>query len=171
MRSDAALLAEINQHNEAQVNLTITTLDEGLARLVEPMAPRPLLRVAAVRALANAGVRVMVLAHPVMPLINDAEESLDAIAAVAKQNGASSFSAAPLFLKPCSAQVFLPFLEEKFPHLAGRYRERYRDRAYLKGFYPDLIQERVQRIVARHGLQPRERAKGPEYWNPQIPLF
>ena len=58
----------------------------------------------------DAGVPVSVLAHPVMPLINDSEESLDRVCAAAARNGASSFSAAPLFLKPCAAQVFLPFL-------------------------------------------------------------
>ena len=71
-----------------------------------------------------------------MPLINDSEESLERVCAAAARNGASSFSAAPLFLKPCAAQVFLPFLEERFPHLVRRYRERFEKTAYLKGHYP-----------------------------------
>src|SRR5208282_1235943 len=98
------------------------------------------------------------------------EESLDRVCAAAARNGASSFSGAPLFLKPCSAQVFLPFLEERFPHLVRRYKERYENNAYLKGHYPEMIRERVRAIVARHGMQPRDAAYLPEEWEPQPQL-
>lgn len=173
VREDADLIAAIAKQNRIQVNLTITTIDEALARLLEPMAPRPSLRLRAIRVLSEAGIRVTVLAHPVMPLINDSEASLDAIAAEAKKYGAVSFSAAPLFLKPCSAQVFLPFLQQHFPHLAKKYRERYRENAYLKGAYPELVRERLARITARHGLESREAEHSPEYWDqePQLHLF
>src|SRR5262249_40924120 len=117
---DAKLLGEVARRNRVHVNVTVTTLDPALARLLEPMAPRPDLRLEAVRALHESGVRVSVLAHPVMPLINDSETALDAICAEAAKAGASGFSAAPLFLKPCSKQVFFPFLQEHFPHLVRR---------------------------------------------------
>jgi DNA repair photolyase len=170
---DAELLGELARRNVVHINLTITTVDEELARLMEPMAPRPALRIAAVQKLAGAGVRVTVLASPVMPLINDSEESLDAVCAAASSAGAQSFSAAPLFLKPCSAHVFLPFLAERFPHLVRRYRERYESSAYLKGHYPDTIRERVQRIRERYKMQPRDAEYRPEDWQPepQLGLF
>jgi DNA repair photolyase len=136
-------------------------LDDALARLLEPRAPRPALRLGAVKKLTDAGVAVGVLAHPVMPLINDSEESLDQICEVAAQNGASFFSAAPLFLKPCAQQVFFPFLEQHFPHLVRRYRERYEQNAYLRGHYPEMIQERVRKIRDRHGLIAREMPEWP----------
>jgi DNA repair photolyase len=158
---DAALMARIARGNRIRVHLTITTLDERLARLMEPLAPRPSLRLAAVKKLTEAGVPVSVLAHPVMPLINDSEESLDRVCAAAARNGACSFSAAPLFLKPCAAKVFLPFLEERFPHLVRRYRERFEKAAYLKGHYPAMIAERVERIRARHKLTPRQDLEWP----------
>jgi hypothetical protein len=55
----------------------------------------------------------------------------------------------PLFLKPCSRKVFLPFIAERFPQFARRYRERYERAAFLKGDYPALIKERVARIRNR----------------------
>jgi DNA repair photolyase len=170
---DAELLGEIARRNIVHINLTITTLDEELARLIEPMAPRPDLRIGAVKKLADAGVRVTVLASPVMPLINDSEESIEAVCAAASSAGARSFTASPLFLKPCSAQVFLPFLAERFPHLVRRYRERYEKDPYLKGHYPDMIRERVQRIRARYRVEPRDAEYRPEDWQPepQLPLF
>jgi DNA repair photolyase len=169
---DAALMAQIGQKNKIRVHLTITTLDERLARLIEPRAPRPALRLAAVQSLTEAGVPVSVLANPVMPLINDSEESLDQVCAAAARNGASSFSAAPLFLKPCAAQVFLPFLEEHFPRLVRRYRERFEKVAYLKGHYPEMIAERVERIRARHQLGRRREPEWPEpFPGDQLDLF
>ena len=158
---DAELLGQISRRNAVRVNLSITTLDDALARLLEPRAPRPALRLGAVKKLTDAGVAVGVLAHPVMPLINDSEESLDQICEVAAQNGASFFSAAPLFLKPCAQQVFFPFLEQHFPHLVRRYRERYEQNAYLRGHYPEMIQERVRKIRERHGLIAREMPEWP----------
>jgi len=166
---DAKLLAEIGRRNTVGVHLTITTLDDGLARLLEPRAPRPSLRLEALRKLTGAGVRVSVLAHPVMPLINDSEESLGAVCRAAAENGASSFSAAPLFLKPCAQQVFLPFLEERFPHLLRRYREPFEKSAYLQGAYPEMIKERVQTIRSRYRMKTRETPEWPE--PDQLELF
>src|ERR1700683_4182405 len=169
---DAALMSRIARKNRIRVHLTITTLDEGLARLLEPLAPRPALRLAAVAKLAEAGVPVSVLAHPVMPLINDSEASLDGVCAAAVRSGATSFSAAPLFLKPCAQSVFLPFLEQRFPHLVRRYRERFEKSAYLKGHYPEMIAERVQRIRERHKLAARREPESPEpFQDDQLELF
>jgi hypothetical protein len=74
-----------------------------------------------------------------------------------------------LFLKPCSAQVFLPFLEERFPHLVRRYRERFEKNAYLRGHYPEMIAERVERIRARHKLTARQSIEWP--LDDQLELF
>jgi DNA repair photolyase len=170
---DAALMACILRCNRIRVHLTITTLDEGLARMLEPRAPRPALRLGAVKKLTESGIPVSVLAHPVMPLINDSERSLDRVCAAAARAGASSFSAAPLFLKPCSYQVFLPFLEQRFPHLVRRYRERFERSAYLKGAYPETIAKRVEHIRARHNLTERSAPESPlpESFDDQLELF
>ena len=158
---DVALMARISRKNRIRVHLTITTLDERLARLLEPRAPRPELRLGAVRTLSQAGIAVSVLAHPVMPLINDSEASLDRVCEAAVRSGATSFSAAPLFLKPCAAKVFLPFLEQRFPHLVRRYRERFETSAYLKGHYPEMIAERVEKIRARYKITNRHAPEWP----------
>jgi DNA repair photolyase len=170
---DAALMARIARKNRIRVHLTITTLDERLARLLEPLAPRPELRLGAVQTLSKAGIPVSVLAHPVMPLINDSEASLDRVCEAAARSGATSFSAAPLFLKPCSLKVFLPFLEQRFPHLVRRYRERFEKSAYLKGHYPEMIAERVERIRSRYNLDRRREPESPAppFQDDQLELF
>ena len=108
-----------------------------------------------------------------MPLINDSESSLEALAADAASAGAAAFWANVLFLKPCAYQVFLPFLEERFPHLVRKYREQYDRAAYLRGAYPEMIHERVEQVRKRHGLDRKSDDREPELWphDPQIPLF
>jgi DNA repair photolyase len=161
---DADLLGSIGRTNKLCVNMTVTTTDAKLARLLEPMAPRPDLRLQAVRTLADSGVRVHVLANPVMPLITDSEANLEAVCRAAAQAGAKSFSASPLFLKPCSKQVFLPFVQQHFPHLYTRYRDRYERQAYLTGAYPEKVAVLVQKLVAKYRLAARDADYDPPEW-------
>jgi DNA repair photolyase len=171
---DIEVFREINRRNYLTLVLTITTLDRDLARLLEPLAPRPDLRLNAVRKLSAAGLRVAVNLAPIMPLINDAEPSLDAVAKAAARAGAEHLGGNVVYLKPCAQKVFFPFLEEHFPAYLRRYRERFERSAYLRGDYPDMIRERIDRIRSRYNLRPREEGRAePELWpqDPQMTLF
>jgi DNA repair photolyase len=128
---------------------------------MEPYAPRPDLRLAAVAKFAEAGIRVGVIASPVLPMITDSASSLDAIGAAAKRAGAVTFSANVLFLKPCSQRVFFPFLEQQFPHLFARYKANYEHEAFINGPYPDRIRQLVKQIRERYGLFARDAGEAP----------
>jgi DNA repair photolyase len=164
---DVDVLQEIARRHYVRISVTVTTVDGELARLLEPMAPRPDLRLAAVRALSDAGFEVVVGCSPVMPLINDSVESLEGVARAAAAAGADRLWANVLFLKPCAYQVFLPFLEERFPQLVRKYRERYARVAYLRGAYPEMIQQRVEQVRKIHGLDRPGEVCEPELW-PQV---
>jgi DNA repair photolyase len=170
---DIPLFVELKRSNVLHVSLTITTLDTELARLLEPRAPRPDLRLAAVERLAQAGISVGVNPNPIMPLLTDSEQSLDALAAAAATAGATGFGGGLLFLMPSAQKVFFPFLEEKFPHLIKRYRERFEKSPYLRGPYQEAIRERVRRIRERHGLSSSPADYQPELWagEEQLELF
>jgi DNA repair photolyase len=170
---DIDLLKEVSRRHYLSVHMTVTTTDRELARLIEPFAPRPDLRLCAVGKLSRAGLQTRVSCSPVMPLINDSELSIDAVAQAAARAGAQRFWWNVLFLKPCSKQVFLPFVEERFPSLARRYKERYGRAAYLRGAYPDMIRERVERIRKRYGLDCSPPQDEPQLWPrpAQIELF
>ena len=167
---DIDLLQEIARRHYLSIAITVTTADPDLARLIEPLAPRPDLRLAAVTKLNDAGLRAVVFCAPILPLINDSDSSLDALAQAAAQAGARGFGGNVLFLKPCAQQVFLPFLEERFPSLIRRYRERFSRDAYLRGDYPERIKERVRRARRNHGLDRAERQPEPEMWPRDIQL-
>ncbi len=170
---DIDILQEVSRRHSVTVILTITTLDCHLARALEPLAPRPDLRIEAVRALARAGIRVSVNVSPVLPLINDSELSIGKVAKAAAEAGAVGLGANVVFLKDCAKSVFFPFLQERFPTLVRRYEERFRDGAFLGGAYPDVIRERVRRIRRQHGLDAAGSPAQPELWprDPQLTLF
>ena len=142
---DLDLLQEVARSNKLSVHITVTTLDVDLARILEPRAPRPDLRLDAVRTLSQAGLRVGVSCSPVVPAITDSPRDLETLIRAAAEAGADYVFANPLFLKPCSADVFLPFLEQNFPHLVQNYRRRYEDRAFL----PPAYAKRLSRLIAQ----------------------
>jgi DNA repair photolyase len=171
---DIDLFTEISRRNYLTLVITITTLDRELARLLEPLAPRPDLRLQAVRKLSAAGLRVSVNLAPVLPLINDSEPGMDAVAKASARAGAVQLGGNVVFLKDCAQKAFFPFLEQHFPDLVRRYKERFERAAYLSGAYPDTIRERLERIRRRYGLGKREDPiPEPELWprDPQMTLF
>ena len=149
---DTDLLKQVSEHNSLFVNLTITTLDVKLARILEPRAPRPDLRLNAVRELCAAGIKAGVICAPVLPGITDKPASLEAVVRATKQAGGKYIYANPLFLKPCSASVFLPFLEKEFPHLVPEYRKRFGERAFVSKAYAKRISELMKQLRKKYGI-------------------
>jgi DNA repair photolyase len=153
---DIDVLRRIAARSEISVNLTVTTTRTRLARLLEPRAPRPDLRLAAVGELRRAGLAAGVFAMPLLPGITDGEEDLDALARAASQAGAAWFGASVLFLMPSSREQFLPFLRKKFPQLARQYQELYGGgRAYPPEEYRREIAARVAALRRKYRLASR----------------
>ncbi len=160
---DLALLQRVAGSNQLSVHITVTTLDSDLARILEPRAPRPDLRLDAVRALSQAGLRVGVSCSPVVPGITDSPKDLESVVRAAAEAGADYVFANPLFLKPCSAAIFLPFLEQNFPHLATTYRERYQDRAFLAPAYAKRLSQLVRSLREKYKITRADRHDRPVY--------
>ena len=149
---DAEILRRVAERNQIFVNVTVTTVDVELARKLEPRAPRPDLRLNAVRQLNLAGVDAGVICAPVLPDITDRPRDLDALVKAASDAGAKYIYANPLFLKPCSAAVFLPFLEESFPALVDNYKKRYEGRSFLPKGYAQRLSQLMAALRQKHGF-------------------
>src|SRR5437763_12589731 len=152
---DIDLLQRIAERSNLGIDITITTLRAGLTRLLEPRAPRPDLRLAAVKQLREAGLSVGVSASPLIPGITDREGDLEAVAEAAREAGAQWFFSGVLFLMPSSAKQFLPFVREKFPRLAKQYEQWYARNGYAPEEYRRKASERVARIREKYGFQSR----------------
>ena len=150
---DVDVLRQVARRNRLSVSLTITTLKVDLARILEPRAPRPDLRLEAMRQLNQAGINAGVICAPVLPGITDSPRDLEALVRATAEAGGKHIFANPLFLKPCSAAVFLPFLEKEFPRLAESYRQRFQDRAFLPKTYHERLSKLMARLRQKYGIR------------------
>jgi DNA repair photolyase len=155
---DIPLLQRIAERNTLVLHLTITTPNASLARLLEPRAPRPDLRLRTVARLRQAGLSTGILCSPLLPGITDTGKALDGMAKRAKDAGAGFFCAQPLFLKPCSKEIYLGFIREHFPALEPMYRQRFDDAAFVSRAYRNRIEELVKTVCAKYALGRRRDA-------------
>ena len=110
---DMDILSEMAAKGLAKVALSVTTLDPGLARAMEPRAATPARRLEALRTLANAGIPTAVMVAPIIPAINDAEVEriLDAAADAGVTEAGYVMLRLPLEIK----DLFREWLGEHFP--------------------------------------------------------
>jgi DNA repair photolyase len=168
---DIAVLQKIAARSTVYINITVTTLRPRLARLLEPRAPQPDLRLAAVQALREAGFATGVFLSPILPGITDSEENLEAVAQGARGAGALWLAGGVVFLMPASQKIFFPFLDARFPKLARRYREWFTRNGYAPEAYRKQMSERMARLRANYGLGARPwEAQQREWHSPQLLL-
>jgi DNA repair photolyase len=114
------------------VDFSIPTLDRDVWRHTEPGTPNPRLRMDAVRTFNEAGIPSGVLAAPLLPGISDAADQVDEVLRAAADAGARFASTMMLHVKPGLRAHWFSWLEMNHPELVGRYRELYRDRAFIE---------------------------------------
>jgi DNA repair photolyase len=118
---DIETLVEINQVYAA-VSFTVTTADDELSKIVEPGAPRSSQRFAAMRTLADRGIRTGVILMPVLPFIEDNEDNIAAILEKAGQSGASYIiPSLGMSLRDRQRSYYYDKLDIHFPGLKEQY--------------------------------------------------
>ena len=113
---DIDILKPMAERGLVKVAVSITTLDAGLARAMEPRAPAK--RLMALEKLANAGIPAAVMVAPVIPAVNDSE--IEAILKAASAAGAGEAGYVMLRLPLEVREVFTGWLEERLPDRAAR---------------------------------------------------
>jgi DNA repair photolyase len=160
---DLDLLQQINRRSRLSVNFSLITLKRRLQRILEPRAPRPALRLAALQKLTGAGIRCNVLMMPMIPGITDAPLAIEGVIRAARQAGASAVWWRSLFLKPAAARRFLPFIVENFPTEQKRFAEWYSRSAYPPSSYEDSLRPIFERLKRKYGFtSDDERGAGTE---------
>jgi DNA repair photolyase len=149
---DLDLLGRISARSSLQVNMTVTTLDRNLARILEFRAPRPDLRLQALRQLREAGITAGVTVSPILPDITDSQANLETVIAAAREHEATHIHHNVLFLKPLAQQAFFAFLERHFPHLRRRYGARYARSAFLDRGYKDRVSALMRSLKSKYGF-------------------
>ena len=160
---DLDILTPMAAKGLASVAVSVTTLDGPLARRLEPRAPAPAKRLAAIDGLAKAGVPVTVLAAPVIPALNDQE--LEDIVARAAAAGATAAGYILLRLPGEVADLFGEWLRTHYPARAERvlsrlranrdgalYRSDWGTRRTGTGAEAELLAARFQAALRRAGM-------------------
>lgn len=125
---DTELYRSIQSHSPVICKITVTTTDDALAAKLEPGAPLPSRRLAAVEGLAKAGIFTGVLLMPVLPFLEDSEENVLAVTEAAANAGAKFvYAAMGVTMREGQREYFLRQLDRAFPGqgLGERYQKRY----------------------------------------------
>lgn len=166
---DIDLIAPMAAEGLAAVSVSVTTLDDDLARKMEPRAPAPRRRLQMIERLARAGIPVRIQVSPLIPALTDHE--LEAVMQAGRDAGAAYANSIPLRLPLEVADLFRRWLETTFPDRAARVMGRVRElhggkdydpafgaRMRGQGLWADLIHQRAdlarRRLKLNEGLPP-----------------
>ncbi|AEM39429.1 Radical SAM domain protein [Pyrolobus fumarii 1A] len=148
--------ADVLARGNTAVTITITTLDDELARKLEPGAPSPRERIEAIRRLHEYGVPVGIRLDPLLPHLNDDEESIREVLEAAHDAGARFVVTSTYKARPDNLKRVI----ETFPELRDLYERMYkRDGTWMHGYWYlpankrlEMIM-RVKRIADKLGLE------------------
>lgn len=160
---DLDIIAPAAKLGLAAVAISVTSLDPNIHRTLEPRAPAARKRLAAIRALTNAGVPAYVSVAPIIPQITDHE--IEAIVAAAAEAGARGGFCLPVRLPHEVAPLFRAWLDEHYPDRAAKVMAtiqamrggkdndpNFFSRMKGKGPWGDLIRTRFELAARKHGL-------------------
>jgi len=160
---DLDILGAMAADRLCEVGISLTTLDAGLARAMEPRAPAPQRRLAIISALSNAGVPVRLMMAPLIPGLTDHE--IEAIMTEAKAAGAQTAWWSPLRLPLEVSPLFQDWLARHRPNHAAKVMKLVREmrggrdndpgfhsRFRGQGAYAEMLSLRVRKARARLGF-------------------
>ncbi|MGY6214738.1 PA0069 family radical SAM protein [Methylolobus aquaticus] len=161
---DLDLLVAMAERRLVEVQISITTLDGQLARVMEPRATAPARRLETVRTLADAGVPVRLMVAPLIPFVNDAD--LENLVTEGARHGAQSAGYIVLRLPLEIKDLFREWLEAHFPLRAHRvlacvtelhdgqlYNPQFGKRQTGTGIFADLLRQRFAIALRKSGMR------------------
>ena len=185
MTRDADLLGELAAHQAAAVNISVTSLDPKLQRILEPRTSTPRARLDAISQLRQAGVPVGVMVAPIIPGLTDHE--VPAILQACADAGAQFAGYTVVRLPYAVAPLFERWLEEHFPdrkekvlgrirHLRGGERlndPRFQSRMRGEGIFAEQISALFSIGCRRAGMGQRPELSTMAFRRPneQLSLF
>ncbi len=147
-------IADATGPRGAVVSFTITTPDDELARKLEPGAPPPSARFTALEALAARGIWAGVTLMPVLPFIEDDEESIRRLVTRAADCGAKYVIPAwGMTLRDRQRAHFYEQLDRHFPGLREKYQRAYGERYSAGSPNARRLELVFQELAARYGLE------------------
>lgn len=152
---DLDLLADINRKTKCVVQMTLTTYDENLCRILEPNVCTTARRIEVLNILREEGIPTIVWMTPILPFINDTEENITGLLQECRKAGVYGILTfgIGLTLRDGDRQYFYNKLDQNFPGMKERYIERYGDAYELPVPHHTKLMELVRRECQKYGME------------------
>jgi DNA repair photolyase len=148
---DMELLKNVAEAGGLMTALTVTTMDNAVASLIEPGSSRPAERMAAIAELKRQGIITGVHLMPIIPYLTSGEDSLEAVFRKAKDAGADYVLTSALNLKGPTRKGFYDSIMRSFPAEYGRISSLYHNsKAYAE--YKQQLHETVNRLRTKYKM-------------------
>ncbi len=151
---DIGLLDKLNRESKAVVQMTLTTYDDDLCRLLEPNVCNTKRRIEVLEAMAERGIPTVVWLSPILPYINDTEENIRAIlreCVRVKVKGIICFGMG-VTLREGNREYFYAALDKHFPGLRDRYIRNYGDSYNVPSPYNNRLMSVFTGICRENGI-------------------
>ena len=152
---DLDLFRRINARAKCVVQMTLTTCDTRLCRIVEPNVCDTSRRAEVLEILRDEGIPTVVWMTPILPFINDTEENIAGLMEICVRAGVKGiilFGGLGLTLRDGDRQYYYRKLDEHFPGLRQRYIREYGNAYELPSPRSAQLMERIERTCAAHGI-------------------
>jgi DNA repair photolyase len=155
-RRDLPLLTVASKAVPVSMGVSIALIDESIHAALEPGTPTPRARLDLVRAIVQAGLPCQVLVAPILPMMTDSDEQIDAILGLIADAGATGATVFALHLRPGAREWFMQYLGRHHPELIDAYAELYQNGSYVTRSYATDLARRSSVLLRKHGLDRKE---------------
>lgn len=151
---DLDLLQRINRRSKAVVQMTLTTMDDGLCKLIEPNVCPTSRRIEVLKAFRRAGIPTVVWLCPILPWLNDTEENIRGIVDACADAGVKGIICfgMGLTLRDGSREHYYTQLDRNFPGLKERTMRTYGSAYELRSAHHYELNELFHRLCQQHGI-------------------
>jgi DNA repair photolyase len=141
------------------ISFSFSTLNEEIAQILEPGAPRPIKRLETMKKFSEAGFKTGIINMPVLPFISDSDEEIELIVKAAKSYGAHYILSAGLTLfgeapEDCKT-LYYNFLREYYPEILPKYKKIFRGSFAPSNHYQADLANNFVKITRKYGINNR----------------
>ena len=151
---DLDVIKEINRRTKCVIQMTLTTADDSLCRVIEPGVAVTSERVKALNVLRSEGIPTVVWLSPILPFINDTAENISSIVRMCNDAGVKGIICfgMGLTLREGNREYFYKSLDESFPGLRKRYEKAYGNRYVVSSPDERALMKLFHSTCSRYGM-------------------
>jgi len=150
---DTELFKEIQKRNNVIIQITITTADDELGKIIEPHCSSSSERFKAIKKLNEAGIYAGVLLMPILPFVNDTVDNIERIVKLAyKNNAAFIFPMFGVTLRDRQRDYFYKKVKEINENLPAKYRQTFGERYVCNSLNEQLLFQRFSYLCNEYSI-------------------